>query len=89
MIVVVMPLLAAGCAAGQAAAPPDPRATQAKVPSVEYRSALEGYRAFSEQELADWRKANEEVGAAGGHGGQRPGQGPGHQTSKPQPGGAK
>jgi hypothetical protein len=64
----------------------DPRA---KVPPVEFRSAFEGYKPFADQEMGDWRKANEEVGAAGGHAGHRPGQGAGTQTSKPQPGSAK
>jgi len=68
--------------AGAAAAQSEGRVTvldpRAKVPPVEYRSALEGYRPFTEAELRDWRKANEEVGAAGGHAGQ--------QTPKPQPG---
>ncbi len=79
-------LLLAGTAAAQGdsrAAALDPRA---KVPPVEYRSAFDGYRPFAEPEARDWRGANEEVGAAGGHAGHRPGQGPGRQTSKPQPG---
>jgi hypothetical protein len=36
--------------------------------------------------LRDWRRANEEVGVGGGHAGHRPGQGPGRQTTKPEPG---
>ena len=77
-------LLVAGAAAAQEGRPTplDPRA---KAPPVQFRSALEGYRPFAEQDLADWRKANQEVAAAGGHGGHRPGQGAGQQTSKPQP----
>ena len=59
---------------------------RAPVPPIEYRSAFESYRPFTEQALANWRKANEEVAAAGGHAGQRPGQGPGQPSSKPQPG---
>lgn len=84
ILVVVPALLFAGEAAAQKAAP-DPRETGAKVPPVEYRSALEGYRPYAESELRDWRKSNEEVGA-GGHAGDKPGQGPGAHTSKPQPG---
>jgi hypothetical protein len=63
--------LVAGCAspAPQTAHAPDYAA--AKAPPVEYRSAFEGYRAFKDEELADWRNANEDVGAAGGHAGQR------------------
>lgn len=70
-IVAVLPaLVLAGCADGQARTPPGPRDAQAKVPPLEYRSAFDGYRAFADEELADWRKANDEVGAAGGHAGR-------------------
>ena len=84
--VVVPALLLAGVAIAQGDGRSDPRHPQAKVPPVEFRSAFEGYRAYADQDLRDWRKSNEEVGAAGGHGGQRPGQGPGSESSKPQPG---
>jgi len=78
-------LLAASVAAAQErrATPLDP---QARVSPAQFRSAFEGYRPFAEQDLADWRKANEEVAAAGGHAGQRPAQRSGEQPSKPQPG---
>jgi hypothetical protein len=83
-------LVVAGVVAAENAERPNPNDPKAKVPPIEYRSAFEGYRPFSDQEAADWRKANEEVGAAGGHAGHRPGQGPGQgpgrPTSKPQPG---
>ena len=77
-------LLAAGAAVAQGAGASvlDP---QAKVPPVEFRSAFKDYRPFSEQEPRDWRSANEEVGAAGGHAGHRPDQGPGRESAKPQP----
>lgn len=65
---------------------PSPLDPVAKVPAVSFSSAFEGYLPFAEGELRDWRTANEEVGAAGGHAGHRPGQGPGQRTSKPQPG---
>lgn len=72
VFLVVMPLLAlAACAGGQAGTAPGARDAQAKVPPVEYRSAFEGYRAFKDEELLDWRKANDEVGAAGGHAGHK------------------
>jgi hypothetical protein len=86
ILVVVLALGLAGCAATPQERGPDPTESGAKVPPVEFRTAFEGYRPFAEQEMLDWRKANEEVGAAGGHAGHRPGQGPGQQTSKPQPG---
>ena len=85
---VAMPalLLLAGTAVAQSDHRSNPLDPRAKVPPVEFRSAFEGYRPFADQEMRDWRKANEEVGAAGGHAGHRPGQGSGQQTSKPQPG---
>ena len=83
---VVPALLFAGMAIAQGEGRSDPRQPNAKVPPVEFRSAFEGYRPHVDQELRDWRKSNEEVGAAGGHAGHRPGQGPGVETSKPQPG---
>jgi hypothetical protein len=86
LVLAVPALLFAGAAAAQSAGRANLLDPQAKVPPVEYRSAFEGYRPFAEQDLRDWRKANEEVGAAGGHAGHRPAQGAGQQTSKPQPG---
>lgn len=65
---------------------PGPLDPKAKVPPVEYRSAFEGYRPFAEQDLANWRRSNDEVGAAGGHAGLLRGQVPGVPTTKPQPG---
>lgn len=84
--IAVPALLFAGAAAAQGAVRTSPLDPHAKVPPVEFRSAFEGYRPFVEQEQRDWREANEEVGAAGGHAGHRPAQGAGEQTSKPQPG---
>ena len=65
---------------------PGPMDAAVKVPPLAFSSAFEDYRPFDDQEQQDWRQANEQVGAAGGHAGHRPGQGPGRQTSKPQPG---
>jgi hypothetical protein len=79
-------LLLAGAAAAQSAGRMNPADPQASVPPVEYRSAFEGYRPFAEEDLRDWRKSNDAVGAAGGHAGHRPGQGPGQQAPKPQAG---
>jgi hypothetical protein len=79
---VVTALLFAGMAVAQGDGRSDPRDSRANVPPVEFRSAFEGYRPYADQELRDWRKSNEEVG----HAGHRPGQGPGTETSKPQPG---
>jgi hypothetical protein len=69
--------LLAGCSVahvdGRSLGPVEPGA---QVPSVVFNSAFDGYRSFADQELQDWRKANEEVGAAGGHRGHRPGKTP-------------
>jgi hypothetical protein len=86
IFVAVPALLFAGMAVAQGSGRPDPRDPGAKVPPVEFRSAFEGYRPYADQDLRDWRKSNDEVGAAGGHGGHRPGHGAGKPTSKPQPG---
>jgi hypothetical protein len=85
-IILLLPALVAGVAAAQDAGRASPADPQAKVPNVQYGSAFEGYRPFVEQELRDWRKSNDEVGAAGAHAGHRPGQGGSKATSKPQPG---
>jgi hypothetical protein len=79
-------LAVAGLAAAQGDGRPDPRDPRAKAPPVEYRSAFEGYRPFADAELRDWRRSNEEVGAAGGHAGHQPAPGPGKPAAKPQPG---
>ena len=79
-------LLLAGAASAQSESRANPADPQAKAPQVEYRSAFEGYRPFAEEDLRDWRKSNDEVGAASGHAGHRPSQGPRQQTSRPRPG---
>jgi hypothetical protein len=71
MFLVVPALALAGCAATPDERRSDATASAAKVPPVEFRSAFEGYRPFADLELQDWRKANEEVKAAGGHGGHK------------------
>lgn len=80
--VAVPALLFAGLAIAQSDGRSDPRDPKSKVPPAEFRSAFEAYRPYADQDLRDWRKSNEEVGAAGGHAGPRPGS----ETSKPQPG---
>lgn len=82
----VVPALFAGLAVAQGDGRSDPRDPKAKVPPVEFRSALDGYRPYADAELRDWGKANDEVGAAGGHAGQRPDQDPGREISEPKPG---
>ena len=61
-------LLLAGCTASQNPSRPDVTDSRVQVPAIEFRTAFDGYRPFAEEEQKDWRKANEEVGAAGGHG---------------------
>lgn len=85
-LLIALMALWAGAAAAQLAQRPDPSDPKAKALDLEYRSAFDGYRRFGEEDLADWRKSNEEVGAAGGHAGHQAGQGRGASTSKPQPG---
>ena len=87
MLIALMALRAGAAAAQLAQRPdPDPSDPKAKAPDLEYRSAFDGYRRFGEEDLADWRKSNEEVGAAGGHAGHQAGQGRGASNSRPQPG---
>lgn len=62
----VIAATAAALAAAQESRP-DPRDPKAKVPPLEYRSAFDGYRRYSEPELADWREMNDEVRRIGGH----------------------
>ena len=78
-------VLFAGLAIAQSDGRPDPRDPKANVPPVGFRSALEAYRPYADADLRDWRNSNEEVGAARGHAGHRPG-GSGAETSKPKPG---
>lgn len=85
-IIAVFAVALTASAAAQYERRPDPLEPKAKVPAPVYRSTFEGYRAFADEELRDWRKSNEEVGAAGGQAGHQPGQGAGAQSSKPQPG---
>ena len=81
--VVAPALLLAGAAVAQRAGRQDASDPAAKVPPVEFRSSFDGYRPFAEQDLRDWRKANEEVGAAAGHAGHRPAAG--KEAAKPHP----
>jgi hypothetical protein len=59
--------LAASAAAAQGG-PSDPSSPQAKAAPLEYRSAFEGYRRFTDEQPAAWRESNESVkGDAGAH----------------------
>ena len=86
IFVAVLPaLLCAGMAVAQGDDRRDPRDARAKVPAVEHRSAFDGYRQYADPELRDWRKSNEEVGAAGGRAGDRTDTGSGSEPSTPRP----
>jgi hypothetical protein len=66
---VALPALAQ--APGVAADPADAKAVS---PAPQYRSAFADYRAWREPELTNWRSANDEVAAVGGHMGHVRGQ---------------
>lgn len=59
--------LAAGSAAAQSAARPDPADPAVRVPETAYRSAFEDYRRHDLSKQTPWREANDEVGRIGGH----------------------
>lgn len=78
VVLVVVATAVAGSVAAQGAQRPDPKDPKAPAPAVTYRSSFEEYRPYTEPELVPWRRANEEVGAAGGHTGMfKPRQGSG------------
>jgi hypothetical protein len=57
----------ASVVAAQTAKAPPPAASAASGAEISaYRSAFDGYRAFSEQPLDAWREANDRVGQIGG-----------------------
>ena len=64
--VFLLSAFAAGSAAAQAGARPDPTAARAAVPRIEYRSAFEGYRPLADEKAQAWRESNERVQGAGG-----------------------
>lgn len=59
--------LALAACAGPHPELPVPGEAQRAAGPLQYDSAFDGYRPFAEQGLANWRKANEDVGMAGGH----------------------
>ena len=68
-------MFAASAAIAQDAVRLNPNNPSAVVPRLTYSSAFEGYRPFAEQDVQNWRKANEEVSAVGGNKDRVPGQG--------------
>lgn len=77
--------LAAGSAAAQSAARPDPADPAVRVPETAYRSAFEDYRRHDLSKQTPWREANDEVGRIGGHTGVLREQ-PAHGTQVPAAG---
>jgi hypothetical protein len=86
IVIAVPALLIAGMAVAQGDGRRDALDSRAKAPPVEFRSVFEGYRPYAEPAVRDWRRSNEEVGAAGGPAARRPAQDSSSQTSKPPPG---
>jgi hypothetical protein len=78
-VLVAMPALAQ-----QPSVSADPTDAKAVSPMPQYRSAFADYRAWREPALANWRNANDEAGAAGGHMGDVRGQ----ASERTTPGGA-
>lgn len=66
----LLPSVAAFLAAAASAQSAAPAAADAAgtilAPSLSYRSPLDGYRAFTEEEPIPWREANDTVGRIGG-----------------------
>lgn len=66
-------------------------AAQASTPTTSFRSALEGYQSFSDQQVAPWREMNDTVGRIGGwrsyareaQEGAKPSQGPAPTQAAP------
>jgi len=61
----------AGSGCVQPAAGPDPAMSAGKAPALDYRSAFEGYQAFTDDKLVPWRDANETVKQGADHRGHR------------------
>lgn len=69
IVFLALAVVAASAAAAQTRAPRDALDSRVQVPAVEYRSAFESYRSYSDPPAAKWRDANDEVRAIGGHAG--------------------
>lgn len=81
---IVLAACAAGSAAAQTSARPDPADPKAAVLARAYESAFKEYRPYADPEIARWRQANDEMGRLGGHVGHV-GQVP-RETSPAKPG---
>jgi hypothetical protein len=64
-LLAVLPALAALAAGAQTRPAPD-AAAATDAPALAYRSAMEGYRPFTEEKPVPWKEANETVRQRGG-----------------------
>jgi len=69
---IALAVCAAGSAAAQTTARPDPADPKAAVPARAYESAFKDYRPYADPNVARWRQSNEEMGRLGGHVGHVP-----------------
>lgn len=63
-LTLALPMAFAQPSAGSAA--PDPKSPAPSSVKLSYRSAFADYRTYSEQPIASWREANDNVGKIGG-----------------------
>jgi hypothetical protein len=61
-----LPLLLACAWPAHAADRPDPADPSHAVPSIQHRSAFDGFRSHGDPAVGDWRAVNETVGRVGG-----------------------
>ena len=59
----------AGSAIGQAVVRPDPSDPKTSAPVRPYESAFQGYRPYTDPEIARWRAVNDEMARLKGHAG--------------------
>ena len=67
ILCIALAVCAAGNAAAQTNARPDPADPKAAVPVRTYESAFKDYRPYADPDVARWRQSNEEMGRLGGH----------------------
>lgn len=67
----LLPVLIAGTGCAQDPTGPDPAVPAGKAAALQYRSAFEGYQAFTGDKLVPWRDANEMVKEGADHRGHR------------------
>ena len=70
-LLLLLSALASGAGCAQNTARLDSMLAIGKAPPLEYRSAFEGYQAFTDDKLLPWRDANEAVKDGAEHRGHR------------------